>query len=261
MSSASLARHGTSTSRRPGGNRGTPTPQRMSNRPVATWASTRNSRSRGSHTSGNGRCHRHGRAHVAEPHQPLRREEIEVDVVEGVFDDLMRVRLDPQRDERDLVHHPLNLGVPGIARIVVARHAAALPVGVQVGRIVFDAHHLVTVERLAPDQRVRAFLELEPEKIRRRDELRLADLSEQPVDASGLGPRSRLAATDPPACRSGLEAAARRSRAPRCGAGTPASYLRRSASPISTPLNLTGLRTKNPSRMYQVYSRRSPQIG
>src|SRR5258706_830502 len=40
-----------------------------------------------------------------------------------------------------------------------------------------------------------------------------------------------------------------------------ASKVRRSASPIVTPLNRVGLRTKKPSRMYQVYSRRSPQIG
>ena len=46
-----------------------------------------------------------------------------------------------------------------------------------------------------------------------------------------------------------------------CRSRNSVSYLRRSSSPIATPLNLTGLRTKYPSRMYHVYSRSSPHIG
>ena len=40
-----------------------------------------------------------------------------------------------------------------------------------------------------------------------------------------------------------------------------ASYFRRSLSLTAAPFTLSGLRTKNPSRMYQVYSRCSPQSG
>ena len=55
--------------------------------------------------------HRHRRLEIVDVNQPLRRQEVEADIVERVLHDLMRLRLDPERDERDLVHQPLELGV------------------------------------------------------------------------------------------------------------------------------------------------------
>src|SRR6188508_528772 len=64
-------------------------------------------------------AHRHRGLEIGDAQQPRRRQEIEVHVVERVLDDLMRLRLDPDGDQRDLVHHLFDLGFVVFAAILL----------------------------------------------------------------------------------------------------------------------------------------------
>src|SRR5205807_1915067 len=106
---------------------------------------------------------------------------------EMVLDDLVRLRLDPQRDERDFVHHALELGVVGLVLCGVAGIAAAPragPIGAaeESGRVVLDAQDIAAVQRLVSDERVFAFFELEAPKVRGRYESGLSRLRDEAVD-------------------------------------------------------------------------------
>ncbi len=112
-------------------------------------------------------------------------------VVECVSDDLMAGGIDPEGDERDLVHQLPGHGRGGVPTTAAAA-ARRLPVGIpaipeQAGRVVLDAKDLPVLEPLAADQRVLALFELEPQEVRRIDELGLAGLIEQAVDVGGRG--------------------------------------------------------------------------
>src|SRR5713101_6882855 len=136
---------------------------------------------------------RHCRLEIADVHEPLGGEKVEADVVERVLDDLVCVRLDPQRDERDLVHQAPEFRV---ARLVVGGRLLPVPPAIGAaehpGREVLDAQHVATVERLAADERVLPFLELEPQKIGGGDELRLPRLPNQSVEVSHVAGRRRF---------------------------------------------------------------------
>ena len=114
--------------------------------------------------------------------QPLRRHELERQIIERVLDNLAPAGLDPERHERDLVHQPLERGVVG--PVAVAR---AIPIPAAIGAaeepcwIVLNPQHLAAVERFAADERVVAFFEPEPQEVRRRDELGLTCLLQQSV--------------------------------------------------------------------------------
>ena len=104
-----------------------------------------------------------------------------------------RLRVDPERDERRLVHEPLDLAPDLIAaRVSLRRRAAALllPLAAligfpkQAGRVVLDAEHFAVFEHLAADKRVAPFVELELQEVRGRDEAgrtARAGQHEQPV--------------------------------------------------------------------------------
>ena len=95
------------------------------------------------------------------------------DVVEGVFDDLMRRGLDPQRDERNFVEEPGQLLVRVALCAGIAGFGPTQPPGEQIGRVILDAQDILVLQTLAADQRVGARIEIEAEKVRRRDECRL----------------------------------------------------------------------------------------
>src|SRR2546428_4407971 len=135
-------------------------------------------------------AHRHRRAEIVDVHEPLHRQEIEPDVVEGVFHDLVGLRLDPERHQRDFVHHAHERRV---VRSIAVGRASSVPAAIrpaeQLRRVVLDAQHLAAVDRLAADERVLAFLELEPEKVRGRNELWLTRLFQQSVDVHSVALR------------------------------------------------------------------------
>ena len=97
-------------------------------------------------------------------------QEIEVDVVERVFDDLVRRRLDPQRHEGHLVQDAAKHLFLALVLFLIFLAAAAvsapaldvLPLGrlIQLGRVVLDAQDLLAFELLAADERVGARIEL-----------------------------------------------------------------------------------------------------
>src|SRR6267143_3960202 len=111
-------------------------------------------------------AHGHRRAEIVDVHEPWHRQEIEPDVVEGVFHDLVRLRLDPERHQCDLVHQAHERRV---VRAIAVGRAFPVPAAIgpaeQLRRVVLDAQNLAAVERLAADERVLTFLELEPEKV------------------------------------------------------------------------------------------------
>jgi len=109
--------------------------------------------------------HRHRRANVVHLDEPRAWQEVHPDVVEGVLDDLMFSRIDPQRDHRRLVHLAADpvlvllslVLLPLLGWIVVVEHAL---------RVVLDAQDLLSLETLTPGEVVVARLELELHEVR-----------------------------------------------------------------------------------------------
>ena len=122
--------------------------------------------------------------------EPLAREKVERKIIEPVFDDLVGVGLDPERDERHLVHQALELCV--VCPIAIGgAFAAPATIGAaeQLRRIILDAQNVAPVERFVADECVLAFLELEAQEIRGRDELGLSRLFQQSVQFDSGGRR------------------------------------------------------------------------
>ena len=183
---------------------------------------------------------------------------VEVHVVERVLHDLMRLGVDPDRHQRDLVHQPLHRGFHVFATI---RFLLFLPfpllfllVPEEARRVVLDAERLGALNGFAADQGVLALLELEAEEI--------GGVDEQSAGASASGtlpcwladPRARSAwqrlTGGGGGVRDRLTTRLSRSFIRR---RNESSYLRRSPSETSTPFALTGLRMKYPSWMNQLY--------
>ena len=116
--------------------------------------------------------------------EPRAGQEVECDVVEGVFDDLGGLRLDPQRDQRHLVHHPFQFCCLGLVfgRGLVPR--PSLLTVEEFGRVVLDAERVAAIDRLVAHERVRALFEPEAEEVGGRDELRLTRLTDEAVNVA-----------------------------------------------------------------------------
>ena len=88
-------------------------------------------------------------------------QEVHVDVVEGVLQDLVRLGVDPERDQRHLVHLVLDV-LLAVADAAVGPGAALAE---ELRGVVLDAEHRPAIERLAADEGVVIGLEPEPQKV------------------------------------------------------------------------------------------------
>src|SRR6185436_13515983 len=102
-----------------------------------------------------------------------------------------RGRLDPERDDRHFVQELAEVGVAlpllltELASTATSTAASATLVTEQPCGVVLDAQDVAALELLAVRQRVAAFVELEPQEVRRRHELRLPRLANEPIHARG----------------------------------------------------------------------------
>src|SRR5262245_31965443 len=117
--------------------------------------------------------HFHRRVHAIDPDQPSSGEEVELDVLEVVLEYLVFGGIDPERDDRALVHLGLNLGV-AFPQLLV-RPSASL--AEQLGRVVLDLEHVSSFELLASGEGVVIRIERESQEIGGRDEARLERLT------------------------------------------------------------------------------------
>jgi hypothetical protein len=127
-------------------------------------------------------AHLHRCAHILDANERAAGQELEPHVVERVLDDLVRLGLYPERHERDLVHlslEPCLIVIPPAASGSLV--LGGVIVGVEPRRVVLDSKHRLPFERFASDEGVSAGLELEPQKVGGRDELRFAGESQQRI--------------------------------------------------------------------------------
>ena len=108
----------------------------------------------------------------------------------------MRHRLNPQRDQGNLVHESPHRSIhPIIVPVTILPIPPFLPLlpfppvltaGKQLRRVVLDAQDVAIVEALATDERIGPRVEFESQEVRRVDEVRLPALEDQPFDVALL---------------------------------------------------------------------------
>src|SRR5690349_12459306 len=106
-------------------------------------------------------------------HEPSPGQEVEIDVFEVVLEDLMLGRIDPERDERALVHLGLDLGV-ALAQLFVWTRATLAE---QLRRVVLDLQNVAAAEPVSAGQGIVTRIEFESEEIGGRYETRLERLA------------------------------------------------------------------------------------